>query len=334
MKPAQPSPRVSVIVPTFNGLEHLERLLPSLVAHSPENTELIVVNDAGTDDSVSWLATNFPRVLVVDLAANGGTSNAFNEGLKVASGSIICALNNDTEVLPGWIEAAIAHFDDQSVGSVAPLVEAMHDPGIVDSAGMRFHACGWSCGRAYRQPLGACQGGAVEVFGAPFNCCFLRREALDKVGPQPVEFVAYYEDTDLAFRLRWAGYRCIFEPASRLLHAGSSSYGKTSPRVTRFGARNEELVFWANLPRRTLMLALLPHLGFQAIRLVRHAMTGRLDPFIQGKVEAWRMRGWIRERRRFAQTLAPEGRAPVLCLDWSWRYVGHGVTWLRKQRMP
>ncbi len=81
------------------------------------------------------------------------------------------------------------------------------------------------------------------------------------------EFDAYLDDVDLAFRLRWAGYRSICEPAARVFHCGHGTYGADSDRVVRLVARNEELVFWMNMPLPALVLSLAPYLGFQMVRL-------------------------------------------------------------------
>ena len=116
------------------------------------------------------------------------------------------------------------------------------------------------------------------------------------------EFDAYLDDVDLAFRLRWAGYRSICEPAARVFHCGHGTYGADSDRVVRLVARNEELVFWMNMPLPALVLSLAPYLGFQMVRLRRKAWAGRLEAHLRGKLEAlahWRQIG--RRRRELGR---------------------------------
>jgi GT2 family glycosyltransferase len=323
---------LSVIVPNYNGRRHLERLLPSIARLAPPGTQVLLVDDASIDDSAAWTRRHFPRIEVVAAERNGGFCAAVNAGLARATGRVVELLNNDTEVLPGWPDACLRHFADPSVGSVAPLVLQMNDPERIDSAGQEYHVCGWAYDRGHGQRLSDAFLTKREVFGPSGSSGFYRREALARTGGLLPEYGAYFEDTDLAFRLRWAGYRCIYEPATRVLHAGSSTYGKQSPRTTRSLARNEELAFWINLPPRDLMVGLVPHLAFQLVRLVRHATTGRLWPYLCGKWEALQAWGLICRRRREARGLAPkQHRTPTLGTQKSWDVLGRGVNWLRRR---
>ena len=145
----------------------------------------------------------------------------------------------------------------------------MDQPDIVDSAGQAYHVCGWAYNRGYGQRLTDKHLAPAEIFGPSGSSGFYRRTALDRTGPLLPEYGAYFEDTDLAFRLRWAGYRSIYEPGSRVLHRGHSSYGTESDRVVRLLARNEELAYWINLPTRDLLWSLPAHLGFLAVPQAR-----------------------------------------------------------------
>ena len=325
-------PSLSVVIPNYNGRKHLERLLPSLLKFAPPDAQLLVVDDASTDDSVAWMREHFPRIEILARLANGGFCAACNAGLAAATGEIVAAINNDTEILPGWFEHVSEHFRDPSVGSVAPLVLKMVDASIVDSAGQEYHGCGWAYDRGHGQPLSPALERGGEVFGPTMSCAFYRAEALERTGLLPPEFGAYFEDTDLAFRLRWAGYTCVFEPRSRLLHFGSATYATVKTSVTRNIARNEELVFFTNLTGPALLAGTLPHLAFQTLRAVRHALTGRWQPFLAGKLDALRSLRRIRERRRFARSLRPNRNAPNLGLQWTWRVFARGMKFLKTRQ--
>ena len=104
---------------------------------------------------------------------------------------------------------------------------------------------------------------------------FYRTEALRIAGGFDLFLVSYYEDIDLAFRLRWAGYRSVFAPASRILHEISATNDHRSPELQRRIARNAELVFWSNLPLQMLVLASMPHLVFIAAQAAWRLARGR-----------------------------------------------------------
>ena len=235
---------------------------------------------------------------MVALERNGGFCAAANAGIAAARGRFIQLLNNDTEVTKGWIEAGLEPFSDPTVGSVAPLVLVRSDPGRVDSAGDSYALTGWPTKRGHGQPRELFEARLPEeVFGASGSSAFYRTAALHRVGGFDPLFGSYYEDIDLAFRLRWAGYRSLFTPRCVIHHDVSATYNHGSPALQRRMARNAEIVFWANMPRGLLMLALVPHLAFLTLQMAWRLARGRLRPFLLGKYDALRVWPEIKERR-------------------------------------
>ncbi len=206
---------LSIVIPTYNGRRQLERCLPAVCRYAPRGTQVIVVDDASDDDTAAWLRENYSEVDFIGLPVNQGFVGAANAGIRQAHGDIIELLNNDTEVLAGWAEPCLRCFSDPTIGSVAPLVLRMDNRNVIDSAGMDYHACGWAYNRGFNRNLNADYTVPKEVFGAPGSAGFYRRSAIEKTGGFLPELEAIFEDVDLAFRLRWAGYRCVFEPAAR-----------------------------------------------------------------------------------------------------------------------
>src|SRR5262249_53616557 len=115
---------------------------------------------------------------------------------------------------------------------------------------------------------------------------------------------SYYEDIDLAFRLRWAGYRCLYNPACVVHHDISATNDHRSATLQRRISRNAELVFWWNLPARSLLLAAIPHCAFVAAQAAWRLARGRLRPFLAGKVDAARLGREILDRRRLRTALS------------------------------
>src|SRR5262249_59019671 len=107
------------------------------------------------------------------------------------------------------------------------------------------------------------------VFGASGSGSFFNRDAFLAVGGLPEEFGAYFDDVDLSFRLHRAGFVVYFEPESRIYHRVSSSYGRRCGKLLRLQSRNEELVFWRNLPASELAGALPAHLAVLAGKALR-----------------------------------------------------------------
>jgi GT2 family glycosyltransferase len=234
---------------------------------------------------------------------------AANAGIRTARGSIVELLNDDTEVTAGWAQAALAGFEDPRVAAVAPLVLCLRPPTgegtsrqgplLIDSAGDRYYLGGIAGKRGRGEALGAAYLRRCRVFGASASSAFYRRQALLEVGGFPESFGAYFEDVDLSFRLHWAGYDVLFEPASRVWHRVSASYGRPRRRLLEQQSCNEERVFWRNLPARTLARALPRHAAVLAAKAWRRWQHGGLAPFLCGRLRVLREApALMRHRRR------------------------------------
>ena len=311
-------PVLSVVVPAHNRPDLLRACLASLARHAPAGTEAVVVDDASPGGRVATAAGSFPGVVVVRLPRRGGFCAAANAGVRVATAPVVELLNDDAEVTAGWAEAGLRPFADPGVAAVAPLVLVWPGEGPggprVDSAGDRYYAGGVAGKRGRGQPLGPefLRGG--EVFGASASSAFYRRNALLAAGGFPGHFGAYFEDVDLAFRLHQGGGRVVYEPSCRVLHRVGSTYGRRpSWRLLERQARNEELVFWRNLPRADLPRALPLHLAVLAAKACRRARDGGLFPWVLGRL---RVLGELGELRHHRRRLAAAGPAAGWGVEW------------------
>ncbi|MBV8488100.1 MAG: glycosyltransferase family 2 protein [Planctomycetaceae bacterium] len=306
----------SIVIPSYNGRTLLEVCLNSVFAHLPtdraRSAEVIVVDDGSTDGTAEWLATTFPQVRVIRRERNGGFCATANAGLAAARGRFIQLLNNDTEVRPGWLQAGLAPFTDPTVGSVAPLVLVRSEPDRVDSAGDSYSLAGWPTKRGHGEPADRwARRTEDEVFAASGSSAFYRTEAIGKVGGFDPLLGSYYEDVDLGFRLRWAGYRCIYSPHCQILHEISATYDHARPGLQRRIARNAELVFWSNLPTRKLAVAIVPHIVLLLVQAGWRMVRLKFVPFFLGKIDAIRSIRGIRNRRKLRADLARRAIAPA-----------------------
>jgi GT2 family glycosyltransferase len=297
------APKLSIVIPSHNRPDLLQRCLSSVSEHAPPWAEVLVVDDDSEQAVVSRTACTFPRVRTLHLSHNRGFCAAVNAGIAATHGEIVEVLNDDTEVTAGWAEAALERFADPTIGAVTPLVlfgpPGAHSPERVDSTGDQYHPSGIAGKRGHGEVLRDDHLRAGFVFGASGSSSFFRREALRLAGGFPEEFIAYFDDVDLSFRLHRAGYRVWFEPGSRVYHRVSSSYGKPRHDLLALQSRNEELVFWRNMPAWTLLGWLPAHLGVVATKAVRRAWAGELGPFLRGRLAAMgQVPEVVRQRQR------------------------------------
>jgi len=297
---------LSIIIPTHNRPDLLRACLASVAPHAPTGTEVIVVDDASPNHEAGKAARSFDGVRVVRLARRRGFCAAATAGIYASCGDIVELLNDDTEVRTGWATAALKWFADASVAAVAPLVVTGMDGTIVDSAGDRYYLGGVAGKCGHGEALGPAHLLSRPVFGASGSSAFYRRRALQHVGGFPESFGAYFEDVDLAFRLQRAGYRTVFEPASRVFHHVASSYGPKQRVLLEQQSHNEEQVFWRNLPAATLLRALPRHLAVLAGKAGRRWREGTLMPFVWGRLRMLRrVPDLVRHRRQLAK-LGPD----------------------------
>ena len=243
---------------------------------------MLRLDDASPADVASVLAA-FPGARHLRLAKRGDFCKAANAGIAATTAPIVELLNDDTEVTPGWANAALGAFDDPRVAAIAPLV--LQPDGRIDSAGDRYDPGGFAQKIGHGEPTSPSMPRRRTVFGASGSSAFYRRSFLDRVGLFPESFGAYFEDVDLSCRLQRAGGIVVFEPASRVIHHGGSSHCPLSRRLVEQQSCNEERVYWRNTP--DLLRTLPRHLAVLAAKAVRRWSEGRLVPWTLGRARAW-----------------------------------------------
>jgi GT2 family glycosyltransferase len=232
-------PKVTVIVLNWNGRSHLERCLAALAAQTWRDFELVVVDNASTDDSVPWLRTQaMIPVRIVETGENLGFAGGNAAGLRVVSPAVefVVLLNNDTAPEPGWLAALVAAANDPRRGMVASLMLDW-DGDFVDSAGVGLRVTGRGYQRQRRvRRVGAMSSG--PVFGACAGAALYRRTMLDEVGFLDERFFMNGEDTDLSFRARLAGWEVWYCAEAVVRHRVSASQGCGSAASVYYNERN------------------------------------------------------------------------------------------------
>jgi GT2 family glycosyltransferase len=287
---------VSIVIPSHNRPDLLRLCLQSVHRHAPRNTQVIVVDDGSANSVVSTVAAEF-GVTVLRNDRPLGFAAAANRGIAAATGSVIELLNDDTEVEPGWADAALAHFADPTIAAVAPLVlQGPPTAGtpIIDSAGDEYDLGGFARKRGHGESLTDRFREPCEVFGASASSAFYRADVLRRVGDFPADFGAYFEDVDLAWRIRKGGFHCTYEPNSVVWHRVGSSYRRRRSLVAS-QSLNEERVYWRNVPG--VWRALPRHVAVLAAKAVRRLREGTIVPWTLGRLRAFvEVPGMLRNR--------------------------------------
>ncbi len=284
------APGLSAIVPTLGLSPWLIPCLEALRRDGGADLEIVLVAQGEVD--VAEAERLADRVLRTP--SNIGFAAANNLGLGAARGDYLATINDDAIIDPGWCHSlldALARQPDS--GAVQGVNARLHEPSTIDGAGLAWNR-GWQAVQiAHGEPLSCLPGITTEIFGVSATAAVYRRTALAGLGgDQPAAFdprlFAYYEDVDLASRLRAGGWQALMVPAATARHAGSVSGMRLPGGKSRLIYRNRQLVlmrllgraFWSRVPRIMLRDAA----DFQ--RVVRRRDAAAAAGIVSGLSEA------------------------------------------------
>jgi len=244
--PVSDLPRVSIVIPMHGQYPSTRRCLAA-IAYAPSTVpyELIVVDDGSTDDSCHWLADEAPAVHVVRHDFARGFNQACCSGAAIARGEFIVLLNNDTEPCARWLEELLAPFEQWSDTGLVGAQLVMANGRLQEAGGIVWgNGEPWNYGRG-GNPYDPRYAYARQVDYASGAALAIRADLWRQVGGFSPEFSpAYYEDTDLAFKVREAGLQVRYAPLARVIHHEGVSNGsdtEVAEGLKRYQAINAPL---------------------------------------------------------------------------------------------
>ncbi len=299
------SPEVRVIVVNYNAGPLLGRCLDALQRQTFRNFEAVVVDNASEDGSLDGAVPDDPRFRVDRLGENLGFAAANNRGARACKAPWVATLNPDAFAEPDWLQrlldATQRHAGVAMFGSTQIDAE---DEGRIDGSGDAFFAPGLAWRGNHGHPVGDLPEEG-EVFGPCAAAALYRTEAFAAAGGFDERYFCYYEDVDLAFRLRLRGERCIQVRDAVVKHVGSGLAGSRSDFVRYHGARNLLWLFVKNMPAPLFWPLLPAHAGLQAALLAWAMVRGHLPPAwrglkdgVRGLPAVWRSRQEVQAARR------------------------------------
>ena len=249
--------KVAVVILNYNGKKFLEKFLPTVIEHSSDVADIVVADNASTDDSVAFMKQVFPDIRLIINDDNGGFSTGYNKALRQVEAKYYCLLNSDIEVTPHWIEPIVELMDsDESIAACQPKILSYHDKtkfeyagaggGFIDKYGYPF------CRGRVFQELETDNGqydDIKEVFWATGACMFVRSDVYHKFGGLDDSFFAHMEEIDFCWRVKNMDYKVMYCPQSKVYHIGGGTLPKSSARKTYLNFRNNLSLLMKNLPQ-------------------------------------------------------------------------------------
>lgn len=321
--------RVTVVIVNFNGGANVVRCLESLAAQTVPPERIVLVDNASSDGSLiacrELVAAGGPlagRTTIDALPDNVGFAAGTNRGLAAADTEFVALLNPDAFPEPGWLGALLAaarqHPDAAAFGSRQMLAGT---PDRLDGVGDVYHISGlsWRAGHGCRMTAADAQDG--EIFSACAAAALYRRAAFDEVGGFDEDFFCYFEDVDLGFRLRLAGYGARYVSNAVVSHVGGGSQGGDRNDFAGFhGHRNLVWCFVKNMPPPLLWACLPAHLLQSIVILAVSVTRGEFRGIVKAKWHAliglpkcWRKRQFVQAKNRVSATAVWRSLDKSLC---------------------
>jgi GT2 family glycosyltransferase len=281
------SVRVAVVILNWNGRKFLEKFLPALLLHSNKEIEIIVADNASTDNSVQFLKSDYPSIRIIQHKGNFGFARGYNLALEQVEAKYYVLLNSDIEVTPGWIEPVIELMEsDSRIAACQPKIRSYSEPekfeyagaagGFIDKYGYPF------CRGRMFQHMEIDEGqydDVTEIFWATGACMFVRAELFHKYGGLDEDFFAHMEEIDLCWRLQNEGFKIIYCPSSVVYHIGGGTLPKISWRKTYLNFRNNCVLLYKNLPANLIFEVFAKRLVLDGIAALKFLFTAGFKDF-------------------------------------------------------
>lgn len=280
--------KTAVVILNYNGKDFLKKFLPSVIQHSPE-AEIIVADNASSDDSIDFLNRHFPEIRQINIAQNLGYAGGYNYALRQVDADFYMLLNSDVEVTSNWLTPLVKFLENNpSYAACQPKIKDFNLRLNFEYAG----ACG-----GFLDALGYpyCRGrifdevekdshqydGPIDIFWASGACMLIRSEAFHEAGGFDADFFAHMEEIDLCWRLKSLGNKLKSIPESVVYHVGGGTLNKTSPFKTYLNFRNGLFLLLKNLPFSDLLIKLPSRLLLDWLAAIKFLIGGQWKHALQ-----------------------------------------------------
>jgi GT2 family glycosyltransferase len=278
--------KVAIVILNYNGKNHLEKFLPSVVMGS-EGANIYIADNASTDDSVSFLEKNYPTLQLIRIPINYGYSKGYNIALQSIKSQYYILLNSDVEVNQGWLEPLVRLMDsDEKIAACQPKIKSYLKKN-------EFEYAGAAGGYIDRLCYPFCRGrifGSIEedhgqydknseIFWASGACLMIRADLFHSHGGFDDDFFAHMEEIDFCWRLKSSGYRIFYCGESCVYHLGGGTLNKSNPRKTYLNFRNNLSLIYKNYPGRYLYPVIFLRMILDGIAAIKFLFTDSFGHF-------------------------------------------------------
>ncbi len=280
--------KTAVVILNWNGRKLLEEFLPSVVLHSKSEAEIFVIDNASTDDSISFLKSSFPEIKIIQNPENKGYAGGYNQGLKHIEADIFVLLNSDVEVTANWLIPVLKEFKNNTNLAAA-------QPKILDYKNKEyFEYAGAAGGFIDKYGYPYCRGrifntiekdegqydGVTEIFWASGACFFVRGTHFWEAGGFDEDYFAHQEEIDLCWRFYNMNLNVVCVGDSKVYHLGGGTLDNLSPKKTFLNFRNSLFNLQKHVPSGNLFTTIFIRMLLDGLAGINFLVTFKLNHFI------------------------------------------------------
>ena len=324
------SPTVAVVILNWNGKSFLEKFLPSVIASSYSNLNIIIADNASDDDSVHFVRKNYPGIRILLSNENEGFAKGYNSALKQIAADYYILLNSDVEVTKGWIEPVISLMEsDKKIAACQPKVLSFKQRNQFEYAG----ACGgfvdklgypFTRGRIFEtcETDNGQYDNSMQIFWATGAALFVRARIFHELNGFDEVFFAHQEEIDLCWRMQRQGYLIYVEPLSIVYHVGGGTLPMGNRKKVFLNFRNNLIMMTKNLPFAEKLWKIPFRIFLDLIAAYRFLLKGNFGTFISIASAHMHYAEWILtgKKGKKLSTIKMKNMLPVYDGSIAWQY--------------
>jgi len=273
----------SIIIVNWNGLDHLKKYLPSVVASNYEAFEVIIADNGSSDQSIEWVKQEFPEIKVIALDQNYFFAGGNNRASKIANHEWLVFLNNDVQVDPNWLDQMSNMIENTpNAGILQPKIKSLNQPSYFEYAG----AAGGYLDR-FGYPY--CRGriwDVVEKDTGQYNqpstvdwasgaAMFIKKDLFEQLNGFDEDFEMHMEEIDLCWRARNVGIEVMYCPESVVYHLGGGSLSQGSFKKIWYNYRNNWYMLVKNVSNQQFISTLSMRFALDMVACLKAFITGQ-----------------------------------------------------------
>lgn len=274
----------AVVILNFNGAHLLQQFLPGIIKHSP-HAQIVVADNASTDDSRILLREKFPEVKLIELDKNYGYSGGYNRALQLLEATYCVLLNSDVDVTEGWLQPMVELLDkNPDIAAVQPKILSYNNREFFEYAGAGggfIDALGYPFCRGrlfdYLEKDTGQYNDTRQVFWASGACLMVRTSVYKDLGGLDEDFFAHMEEIDFCWRIIRSNQKVYYRGTSVVYHIGAGTLAYGNPRKIYLNFLNNLRLIIYHLPSRELVWKLPLRIALDWVAAMRFLFVGKTN---------------------------------------------------------